>query len=190
MKIVKTSFEGLIVIEADVYADTRGYFFESFNGEVFRKAGIDFNCLQENQSFSKKNVIRGLHFQRPPYAQSKLIRVAQGRILDVVVDLRKGEPTFGKSFSVELSSGEKKQLLVPRGFAHGFSVLSDSAEVIYCCDNYYAREFDAGILHSDPALEIDWKVSTSERIVSEKDRLLPTFASNPHFFEGFELGRN
>lgn len=172
----------MIILEPTVNEDARGYFFESFNNKKLREAGIQFDCLQENQSQSIKNVVRGLHFQRPPHTQSKLIRLVSGRILDVVLDLRKNQPTFGKIFSIELSARDRKQLLIPRGFAHGYSVLSDSAEIIYCCDQVYAADFDAGILHSDPDLKIDWQVPLSERIVSEKDTRLPRLVDNQHFF--------
>jgi dTDP-4-dehydrorhamnose 3,5-epimerase len=175
MKIETTGFEGLVVLTPSVFADDRGYFFEIYNSETHSKAGLDFHWVQDNQSHSKHGVIRGLHFQKAPFAQTKLLRALQGEILDVVVDLRKGEPTFGKVFSVVLSAENKKQLLVPRGFAHGFSVLSSSADVMYKCDNLYNKQSESGLIFNDPSLKIDWKLSPEEMIVSEKDLVLPTF---------------
>ncbi len=175
MKVETTGFEGLVVLTPSVFADERGYFFESYNSETHSKAGLDFHWVQDNQSHSKHGVIRGLHFQKAPFAQTKLVRALQGEILDVVVDLRKAEPTYGKFFSVVLSAENKKQLLVPRGFAHGFSVLSASADVMYKCDNLYNKQSESGLMFNDPSLNIDWKLSPEEMIVSEKDLVLPTF---------------
>ena len=175
MKVETTGFEGLLVLTPSVFGDDRGYFFETYNRETHLKAGLDFNWVQDNQSHSKHGVIRGLHFQKSPFAQTKLVRALQGEILDVVVDLRKGEPTYEKSFSVILTAENKKQLLVPKGFAHGFSVLSDSADVMYKCDALYNKQSESGLLFNDPSLQIDWKLSASEMIVSEKDLVLPTF---------------
>ena len=177
MKVETTGFEGLIVITPSVFSDERGYFFESYNRDTQLKAGLDFQWVQDNQSHSKHGVIRGLHFQKSPFAQTKLVRALQGEILDVVVDLRKGEPTYGKSFSVILTAENKKQLLVPKGFAHGFSVLSDSADVMYKCDALYNKQSESGLIFNDPPLQIDWKLSAAEMIVSEKDLVLPTFDS-------------
>ena len=175
MKVVETGFEGLFVLEPRVFADERGYFFESFNSQTFKNNGLDFEWVQDNQSQSKYGVVRGLHFQKPPYAQTKLIRVLKGEILDVVVDLRHDMPTYGKSFSVVLSSQNHLQLLIPKGFAHGFSVLSEEADVMYKCDALYNKESESGILFNDPNLEIDWQVSQDKMIVSEKDLILPAF---------------
>ena len=175
MKVETTGFEGLVVLTPSVFADERGYFFESYNSETHSQAGLDFHWVQDNQSHSKHGVIRGLHFQKAPFAQTKLVRALQGEILDVVVDLRKAEPTYGKFFSVVLSAENKKQLLVPRGFAHGFSVLSASADVMYKCDNLYNKQSESGLMFNDPSLNIDWKLSPEEMIVSEKDLVLPTF---------------
>jgi dTDP-4-dehydrorhamnose 3,5-epimerase len=175
MKVVETGFEGLFVLEPRVFADERGYFFESFNSQTFKSNGLDFDWVQDNQSHSKHGVIRGLHFQKPPHAQTKLIRVLKGEIVDVVVDLRHSSPTYGKSFSVVLSSQNKLQLLVPKGFAHGFSVLSEEADVMYKCDALYNKETESGILFNDPLLGIDWQVSQDKMIVSEKDLILPAF---------------
>lgn len=175
MKVEYTGFEGLKLITPGVFKDERGLFFESYNKRRFEEADLHFHWLQDNQSFSYKGVIRGLHFQKPPHAQAKLVRVLSGRILDVVVDLRSAEPTFGQHFSVELSAENKLQLLIPRGFAHGFSVLSDTAEVFYKCDGLYHKDSESGIIYNDPVLKIDWQISDEESIVSEKDRILPFF---------------
>jgi dTDP-4-dehydrorhamnose 3,5-epimerase len=175
MKVETTGFEGLVVLTPSVFSDDRGYFFESYNRETHSKAGLDFHWVQDNQSHSKHGVIRGLHFQNAPFAQTKLVRALQGEILDVVVDLREGEPTYGKSFSVILTAENKKQLLVPKGFAHGFSVLSASADVMYKCDALYNKQSESGLIFNDPSLQIDWKLSPDEMIVSEKDLVLPTF---------------
>ena len=175
MQVETTGFEGLFVLTPSVFADDRGFFFESYNRESYLKAGLDYHWVQDNQSHSKHGVIRGLHFQKAPFTQTKLLRVVQGEILDVVVDLRKGQPTYGKSFSVILTAENKKQLLIPKGFAHGFSVLSSSADVIYKCDALYNKQSESGLLFNDPLLNIDWKLSQEEIIVSEKDLVLPTF---------------
>ena len=175
MTIEATGFEGLLLLTPSVFSDDRGYFFETYNRETHSKAGLDFQWVQDNQSHSKHGVIRGLHFQNAPFAQTKLVRALQGEILDVVVDLRKGEPTYGKSFSVILTAENKKQLLVPKGFAHGFSVLSHSADVMYKCDALYNKQSESGLIFNDPSLQIDWKLSASEMIVSEKDLVLPAF---------------
>ncbi|MEN9885332.1 MAG: dTDP-4-dehydrorhamnose 3,5-epimerase [Bacteroidota bacterium] len=175
MKVELTGFEGLQVLTPAVYSDERGFFFESYNVERFEKEGLMNQWLQDNQSYSRKGVIRGLHFQKPPYAQAKLVRVLSGRILDVVVDLRSGQPTYGKVFTIELTAENKMQLLIPRGFAHGFSVLSETAEVMYKCDGLYNKSSELGIKYNDPILKIDWQISESEVIVSEKDQQLPGF---------------
>ena len=175
MKVELTGFEGLQVLTPAVYSDERGFFFESYNAERFEQAGLTHQWLQDNHSFSRKGVIRGLHFQKPPHAQAKLVRVLSGRILDVVVDLRSGQPTYGKVFAIELTAENKMQLLIPRGFAHGFSVLSETAEVMYKCDGIYNKASELGIKYNDPILQIDWQISESEAIVSEKDQQLPGF---------------
>jgi dTDP-4-dehydrorhamnose 3,5-epimerase len=176
MPFIQTPISNLLVFEPKIHEDSRGYFFESFNLQTFRAEGIDISFVQDNQSSSKYGVIRGLHYQLNPSAQVKLIRVLSGRILDVVVDIRKGSPTFGKSFSVELTAENKKQLFVPAGLAHGFSVLSEEAEVLYKCDSFYNKDSEAGILYNDPSLNIDWKIPAEKEIVSEKDKGLPLFA--------------
>lgn len=176
MPFIPTPISGLLVFEPKVIEDSRGYFFESFNLKTFQAEGIDINFVQDNQSSSNYGVIRGLHYQLDPYAQVKLIRVLSGSILDVAVDIRKGSPTFGKSFSIELSAENKKQLFIPAGFAHGFSVLSELAEVLYKCSSFYNKESEAGILYNDPSLNIDWKTTAGKEIISEKDKGLPLFA--------------
>ncbi|MEO8583637.1 MAG: dTDP-4-dehydrorhamnose 3,5-epimerase [Flavitalea sp.] len=175
MPFTPTTFPGLIVIEPAVFEDSRGYFFEAYNYDLFERNGVNISFVQDNQSKSSYGVIRGLHYQLPPYAQTKLIRVLAGKILDIVVDLRTGSPTFGEVFAIELSSGNKKQLLVPKGFAHGFSVLSETAEVIYKCDTCYHKESERGLLYNDPSLAIDWKIPADKALISEKDNILPLF---------------
>lgn len=175
MKVLETSIAGLKIIEPDVISDARGYFFESYNRDALAKAGIDRVFVQDNESFSQRGVIRGLHFQLNPYTQSKLVRVIIGKVYDVAVDLRKGSPTFGKWFGLELSGENKRQLLIPGGFAHGFSVLSESVVFSYKCDNLYNKESERSILFNDPFLGIDWKLPEKEWIVSDKDRNSPCF---------------
>ncbi len=170
MKIHKTPIDGLIIIEPRVFEDDRGYFFESFHADRYREAGISSDFIQDNESKSVRGVIRGLHYQAGPYAQAKLVRVIEGSVFDVAVDLRKDSPTFGQWFGVELTSENKKQFYIPRGFAHGFSVLSETAIFTYKCDNYYHPESECGIAYNDPTLKIDWKISVSEEIISEKDK--------------------
>ena len=186
MPFVDTGFPGLVVFEPRVFEDSRGFFFESYNADTFSKHDLKYDFVQDNQSKSSYGVIRGLHFQNPPHAQAKLVRAIAGTILDVVVDIRVGSPTYGKVFSVELSAENKKQLLVPVGFAHGFSVLTDIAEVIYKCDSYYNKESEGGILYNDPSLHIDWKIPADKAIVSDKDLLnKPLSAQSSKFtFEG------
>ena len=173
MKIEKTFIEDLIVVEPTIFEDERGYFFEAYSQTKFEDLGINIEFVQDNQSFSKKGTLRGLHYQNPPFAQTKLIRVLEGEIMDVVVDLRKDSKTFKKSFSIILSEKNKKQLLIPQGFAHGFSVLSQSASVIYKCDQCYNKESEGGIRFDDPSLHIDWGMELEDAIVSEKDQILP-----------------
>lgn len=177
-----TGIPGLLIFEPKVHGDERGYFFESYNANTFREEGVDIQFVQDNQARSTYGVLRGLHFQAAPYAQTKLIRTLEGRILDVVVDLRKGSPAYGKAFSIELSAENKLQLLVPQGFAHGYSVLSATAEVMYKCDNFYNKSSEGGILYSDPALEIAWGIPLTEAVVSEKDKVLPLLADVQHNF--------
>ena len=174
MNIIKTEFPGLMIIEPKVFGDARGYFFESYNEKAMSEAGIQTVFRQDNQSFSKYGVIRGLHFQLNPHAQTKLVRVIEGTIYDVVLDLRQGSPTFGKWFGLELSAGNKRQLYIPHGFAHGFSVLSEQTAIFYKCDNFYHPKSEGGVLYNDPILNIDWKVDAFRATVSDKDKILPT----------------
>lgn len=183
MKITPTPFEGLRIIEPHVRGDLRGHFFESYNRRDFLAAGIDIEFVQDNQSRSRQGVIRGLHFQVPPQAQTKLIRVLHGRIVDIVVDLRRNQPTFGKVFSIELTADNHLQLLIPKGFAHGFSVLSPWAEILYKCDAYYSPAHDKGIQMADPSLGIDWGLGEWVPIVSDKDKVLPRLSEIPIYFE-------
>jgi len=170
MNVIKTPLEGLLIIEPRVFPDDRGYFFESFNEQAFEQAtGFTNKFVQDNQARSSINVLRGLHYQNAPQAQTKLIRALQGAIWDVVVDIREGSRTFGQWYGVELSAENKRQFLVPRGFAHGYSVLTETAEVFYKCDNFYSKADEGGIRFNDPSLNIDWKVNLDDVIVSEKD---------------------
>lgn len=175
MNLVKTNLQGCFIIEPKVFNDSRGYFFESFNQQKFKSlTGLTPNFVQDNESVSTKGVLRGLHFQIGKHAQAKLMRVIQGTVLDIVVDLRKQSPTFGEFISTELSEENKKQMYVPRGFAHGFVVLSDTAVFSYKCDNFYNKASERGVLFSDSNLNIDWKLPHDELIISEKDLALPT----------------
>ncbi len=173
MPIIKTEFSGLIIFEPTVFKDSRGYFFESYNENLFQAEGITARFVQDNQSKSSYGVLRGLHYQLNPHAQTKLVRVLSGKILDVAVDIRKGSPTYGKAFSIELSAENNKQLLIPKGFAHGFSVLSETAEVMYKCDEFYHKELEAGIIYNDSSLNIDWQIPADKAIVSDKDLQQP-----------------
>ncbi len=183
MPFIKTDFLGLLIFEPKVFTDSRGYFFESYNANTCSAEGVDITFVQDNQASSEYGVIRGLHYQLAPYAQTKFIRAISGNILDVVVDMRKGSPTYGKSFSIELSAENKLQLLVPKGFAHGYSVLSPNAEVFYKCDSFYNKASEAGLLFNDKYLNIDWKIEEGKEIVSEKDLVLPTFEFCNNNFE-------
>lgn len=183
MPFLTTAFPGLLLFEPKIFADDRGYFFESYNEQLFEQEGLPIHFVQDNQSLSSYGVIRGLHYQLDPHAQTKLVRVLQGRILDVVVDIRQGSPAYGKFMSVELSAENKRQLLVPKGFAHGFSVLSERAEILYKCDAYYNKANEGGIRYNDPALGIDWQVPPDKVIVSPKDLEAPTFAACRNNFQ-------
>lgn len=185
MKIIKTKIPELLIIEPKVFEDSRGYFFESYNKSVYEKENLRFNFVQDNQSQSEYGVIRGLHYQIEPYAQTKLVRALSGVIYDVAVDIRKDSPTFGQWVGVELSEENKRQVLVPKGFAHGFSVLSETAVVFYKCDNFYRSEADRGIIYNDKSMNIDWKVDPDKAIVSEKDLQHPLLvdAANNFVFE-------
>ncbi|WP_452225464.1 dTDP-4-dehydrorhamnose 3,5-epimerase [Lacinutrix chionoecetis] len=176
MNVFETNLKGCFIIEPNIFNDKRGYFFESFNNLKFQELTKTKTVfVQDNESYSTRGVLRGLHYQTGPHAQAKLVRAVQGKILDVVVDLRKDSKTFGEHFSIELSGTNKKQLFVPRGFAHGFVVLSDTAIFSYKCDNYYNKHSEEGVIYNDPDLNIDWQLLESELIVSEKDIELPTF---------------
>jgi len=182
MKVTKTAFPDLLILEPAIFKDSRGYFFESYNAAALSAHQIDIVFVQDNQARSSYGVVRGLHFQQTPHAQTKLIRVISGVILDAVVDLRKNAPTYGKSFCITLSAENNIQLLIPKGFAHGYSVLSETAEVMYKCDAFYNKQAEGSIQMNDPALAIDWKIPTAEQIVSEKDLLSPLFADSVHQF--------
>ncbi|MBK8806085.1 MAG: dTDP-4-dehydrorhamnose 3,5-epimerase [Bacteroidales bacterium] len=177
MKLIETSIKDLYIIEPKIFEDNRGYFFESYNKLKLEELGVKYNFIQDNQSKSSYGVIRGLHFQKSPHAQTKLVRVLEGSIIDVAVDIRKDSSTYGKWFGVELSSENKRQLLIPAGFAHGFSVTSETAVVMYKCDEYYHPECEGGILFNDTTLNIDWKIPHEKAIISDKDKLLPQFNS-------------
>lgn len=174
MIVTPTPFEGLFILEPKIFSDDRGYFFESFNSKAFvESTGHTIPFIQDNQARSVQNVLRGLHYQNNPTPQTKLIRALEGTIWDVVVDLRKNSTTYGKWYGVLLSAENKKQFLIPRGFAHGYSVLSDTAEILYKCDNLYDKSAEGGILYNDPALNIDWKIDLKDAIISEKDVVQP-----------------
>jgi dTDP-4-dehydrorhamnose 3,5-epimerase len=182
MNIIPTAFKGLVVLEPKVFGDSRGYFMESYSARTLNQLGLAADFVQDNQSFSTAGVVRGLHYQNAPYAQTKLVRVLTGAILDVVVDLRQEEPTFGKWFSVELSAENKKQLYVPRGFAHGFAVLSETTEIFYKCDNYYNKESEGGLYFNDPGIGIDWRLPMKDVILSDKDKVNPLLKDATYFF--------
>lgn len=174
MKIIETEIQGLFIIEPDVYGDIRGYFFESFSKKRFEEqTGINVDFVQDNESRSTYGVVRGLHFQRPPHAQAKLVRVVSGRVLDVAVDLREGSPTYGKHVAVELSGENHRQVFIPKGFAHGFSVLSEEAVFQYKCDDYYAPETEGAVAWDDPDIAIDWRIPADDMILSERDKKHP-----------------
>ena len=176
MNVTETKLKGCFVIEPSVYEDSRGYFFESFNQEKFNELiNCNMNFVQDNESFSSKGVLRGLHYQIGKDSQSKLVRVIKGNVLDVAVDIRKDSQTFGEHVSIELSEENKKQIFIPKGFAHGFVVLSDTAIFAYKCDNYYNKDAEAGIIYNDSILQIDWRLHQQEIIVSDKDLILPNF---------------
>ena len=176
MEIIKTNIEGLLVIQPRVFADARGFFFESYNEKMYRENGIDIRFCQDNQSKSGYGVIRGLHFQLNPHSQSKLVSVIRGAVWDVAVDLRKNSPTFGQWYGVELTEDNHTQFLIPQGFAHGFSVLSEMAVFSYKCDDFYNPTLERGIMFNDPALAIDWKIPAGKEIISDKDMKHPLFA--------------
>jgi dTDP-4-dehydrorhamnose 3,5-epimerase len=178
MPFIKTEIEGLKIFEPKVWGDERGYFYESYNYNTFLAAGIEAKFVQDNQARSDFGVLRGLHYQVPPFAQAKLVRVIEGKVLDVVVDIRDGSPTYGQTFSLVLSAENKKQLFVPRGFAHGYVVLSETAEFFYKCDNFYSKESEGSILYNDPTLNIDWMIDLDKAILSEKDKFNSSFGNH------------
>ena len=173
MKVIETEIEGVFILEPRVFGDDRGYFFESFSLKHFEEKVSKTVFVQDNESKSKYGVLRGLHYQLPPYTQAKLVRVVKGRVLDVAVDIRKGSPTFGKYVAVELSEENKLQFFLPKGFAHGFAVLSEEAIFQYKCDEYYAPDYEGAICYDDPDLEIDWRLPLEDIILSEKDKKHP-----------------
>lgn len=182
MPFINTDFPDLKIFEPRVFEDERGYFYESFNANTFLEAGIKEAFVQDNQALSSYGVLRGLHYQVGEFAQAKLVRVIQGEVLDVVVDIRPDSPTYGKSFGIVLSEENKKQLYVPRGFAHGYVVLSETAVFFYKCDNFYSKESEGGLLFNDPKLGIDWQIDVKKAILSEKDVVQPVFGEHRKFF--------
>lgn len=178
MKISLTSIEGLLVIEPTIWHDSRGYFFESFQQERYEKAGITTKLIQDNEALSGKGVLRGLHYQRPPMAQGKLVRAVKGSLLDVAVDIRPGSPTYGQHHSIILSDDNKLQFYIPPGFAHGYLCLTEEVIFSYKCSNYYSKNDEGGIRYDDPTLNIDWQFDLSHAIISEKDLQLPFFGAH------------
>ncbi len=175
MKIITTNIEGLLIIEPRIFNDDRGYFYESYNKSKFTEAGIAVDFVQDNQSFSQKGAVRGLHAQADPFAQGKLVRVIKGRVLDVAVDIRKGSPTYGKYFSIELNEDNKLQFWIPAGFLHGFSTLEDNTIFTYKVNNYYDKASEIGVIWNDPTLNIEWGIGQNDILLSPKDELLPSF---------------
>ncbi|HNW51716.1 MAG TPA: dTDP-4-dehydrorhamnose 3,5-epimerase [Prolixibacteraceae bacterium] len=182
MKIVDTFIEDLKVIEPDVFGDSRGYFFEAFNQKKFEDFGLNYKFVQDNESMSTFGVLRGLHYQLEPYAQTKLVRVVQGTVYDVAVDVRKGSPTYGKWFGIELSGENKLQFLIPKGFAHGFVVLSSNVVFQYKCDEFYYPQSERGIIFNDPIINIDWKLEEKDIHLSKKDSELPILSKSDNNF--------
>ena len=185
MNIIKTDIPEVVIVEPRVFGDNRGYFFESFSERDFAAAVHEVKFVQDNESMSCYGVVRGLHFQKPPHAQSKLVRVVKGRVLDVAVEIRKGSPTFGQHVAVELSEENHRQLFIPRGFAHGFAVLSDQAVFQYKCDDYYAPETEGAIAWDDPEIGIDWKIPEDKVILSPKDAAHPELKDSTELFDYF-----
>ncbi|MBR4134690.1 MAG: dTDP-4-dehydrorhamnose 3,5-epimerase [Bacteroidales bacterium] len=183
MEIVRTAIPDVVIVEPRVFGDSRGYFFESWSQREFDALVRPVRFVQDNESRSSYGVVRGLHFQKGAFSQSKLVRVVEGTVLDIAVDIRRGSPTFGRHVAVELTADSHRQLFIPRGFAHGFSVLSEHAVFQYKCDNYYAPQAESAIAWDDPALAIDWRVSPEEAILSEKDRHHPLLADCPDLFD-------
>lgn len=175
MNVIKTQIEGVFILEPRIFNDTRGYFFESFSAREFEEKVCRTTFVQDNESYSTYGVVRGLHFQKPPFTQSKLVRVIQGAVLDVAVDIRPGSPTYGQHVAVELTGDNHRQFFIPRGFAHGFAVLSETVLFQYKCDQFYAPQSEGGIAWNDPTLNIDWKIPADQVILSEKDSNYPLF---------------
>lgn len=178
MPFIATEFPGLTVFEPRVFKDERGYFFESYQRKAFAEAGISTDFVQDNEARSTRGILRGLHYQVAPYAQAKLVRVVEGEVLDVVVDLRETSPTYGKWYGIRLSGENKKQLYIPRGFAHGYAVLSETAIFCYKCDNYYSKDHEGGLRFDDPAFGIDWEMDLDNAILSERDKIWPAFGEH------------
>ena len=184
MNVIKTEIEGLLILEPKIFGDSRGYFYESYNKQRFEEVtGLNINFVQDNQSKSCYGVLRGLHFQKPPYAQSKLVRCVKGQILDISVDIRKSSPTFGKYVAVELSEDNHRQLFIPHGFAHGFVVLSEEAIFQYKCDNFYHKESEGAVAWNDPEINIDWTIPFEDVILSDKDKVNPLLKDAEWLFE-------
>ena len=183
MEVIKTDIEGVVIIEPRIFKDARGYFFESFSAKEFQEKVCQTTFVQDNESFSSYGVVRGLHFQKPPYTQSKLVRVIKGAVLDVAVDLRKGSPTYGKHVAVELTGENHRQLFIPKGFAHGFSVLSDEVLFQYKCDNFYNKESEGSVAWNDLELAIDWRIPVEKVLLSEKDKLSKSIAEADFLFD-------
>lgn len=183
MDVIETGIPGVVIIEPRIFRDSRGYFFESFSEKDFNSQVRTVRFVQDNESMSSYGVLRGLHFQKPPYAQSKLVRVIRGAVLDVAVDIRKGSPTFGRHVAVELTEDNHRQLFIPRGFAHGFSVLSETVVFQYKCDSFYAPQSEGAIAWNDPALGIDWKIPADKVILSEKDMHHPSLSDAEWLFD-------
>lgn len=183
MEVIKTEIDGVVIIEPRIFKDERGYFYESFSQRDFEEKVCRTTFVQDNQSKSSYGVLRGLHFQKPPYCQSKLVRCIKGAVLDVAVDIRKGSPTFGKYVAVELTGENHRQFFVPRGFAHGFAVLSDEAVFQYKCDNFYNKESEGSVAWNDPQLGIDWRIPFEKVLLSEKDKLSKNIADADYLFD-------
>lgn len=183
MKVIETAIEGVVIIEPRIFKDDRGYFFESFSEKDFNAQVREVHFVQDNESKSCYGVLRGLHFQKPPYAQSKLVRVVRGAVLDVAVDIRKGSPTFGRHVAVELTEDNHRQFFIPRGFAHGFSVLTPEAVFQYKCDNFYAPQSEGAVAWDDPDLNIDWRIPAGKVVLSEKDRHHPLLKDATGLFD-------
>ena len=182
MEVIKTAIDGVLILEPRIFKDARGYFFESFSSREFEEKVCKTTFVQDNESFSGYGVVRGLHFQKPPFTQSKIVRVIKGSVLDVAVDIRKGSPTFGQHVAVELTGENHRQVFIPRGFAHGFAVLSDEVLFQYKCDNFYAPQSEGGIAWNDPDLNIDWRIPKDKIILSEKDKIHPILKEHETVF--------